>query len=68
MSRPKKSNPRNVSLEFRVEAAEKQAFQDAANFAGISLAAWARERLRRAAVRELEHAAIPIAFLQDERE
>jgi len=48
-------------LEVRVSESEKQAFQDAADLAGISLSTW--ERLRHVAVRELEAAARPIAFL-----
>lgn len=66
--RPKKSITRNKSLEVRVEANEKQDFKDAADLAGIPLSAWARERLRRTAVRELEDAAIPIAFLGNNRQ
>jgi hypothetical protein len=61
--RPKKANKLSEYLETRVEAAEKQAFKDAADLAGIPLSAWVRERLRRAAIRELEDAARPIAFL-----
>jgi uncharacterized protein (DUF1778 family) len=54
---------RTDRLELRLEEAEKRAFQKAAEYAGIALSSWVRERLRRAAVRELEEAAIPIAFL-----
>lgn len=50
-------------MKIRVQTEEKQAFKDAAKLAGISLSAWARERLRGAARRELEDAGIPIAFL-----
>ena len=42
---------------------EKQTFQVAADLAGIPLSTWVRERLRHVATRELEAAAIPIAFL-----
>jgi uncharacterized protein (DUF1778 family) len=62
--RPKKTQVRDAHLEVRVDADEKKAFQDAADLAGIPMSAWVRERLRRAAIRELEEAAIPIAFLQ----
>jgi hypothetical protein len=51
-------------IEMRVDSAEKEAFRDAANLAGIPLSTWARERLRRAAIRELEDAAHRIAFLK----
>jgi uncharacterized protein (DUF1778 family) len=62
--RPKKAKKLNEYLEIRVESAEKQAFKDAADLAGIPVSIWVRERLRRAAIRELEEAARPIAFLQ----
>lgn len=52
-------------LKIRVSAAEKKAFEDAANLAGVSLSAWIRERLRRAARYDLEDAGQPIAFLAD---
>lgn len=58
---------RDVPLLIRLQAAEKEAFQDAAAYAGVPLSAWVRERLRRAAVRELEAASLPIAFLKDLR-
>ena len=50
-------------LAVRMEPAEKQAFKDAAELAGVPLSVWMRERLRRAAIRDLEEAARPIAFL-----
>ena len=42
------------SLLLRLQPAEKIAFQDAAELAGIPLSAWIRERLRRAAITDLE--------------
>ncbi len=51
-------------LELRVTIEEKEGFAEAANLAGIALSAWARERLRRAAVRELEEASRPIPFVR----
>ena len=56
--------PKSDQVQLRLSTREKQAFQDAAELSGISLSAWIRERLRRAATRELEDAARPIAFLQ----
>ncbi len=41
-------------LQIRLTDAEKQGFQDAADLAGIPLSAWVRERLRLAAIRDLE--------------
>ena len=51
-------------LKVRVSKAEKDAFQTAADIAGIAVSAWARERLRRAAVRDLQDASRPIPFLE----
>lgn len=51
-------------LEVRLEVAEKQAFKEAANLAGLALSAWVRERLRRAAREELKKADKPVAFLK----
>ncbi len=65
--RPTKANRLTDYLEIRVGGEEKQAFKDAADLAGIPISAWVRERLRRAAVRELEEASIPVAFLQGAR-
>ena len=53
-------------IELRVQPEEKQGFEDAAAIAGISLSAWIRERLRLAAVRELEAASRSIPFLKGE--
>jgi uncharacterized protein (DUF1778 family) len=50
-------------LEVRLEVAEKQAFKDAADLAGLALSAWVRERLRRIAREELEESDRPVAFL-----
>jgi hypothetical protein len=62
--RPKKETPLDEYIELRVSEPEKQAFRDAAERAGIPLATWARERLRRIATRELENAELPVAFLK----
>lgn len=62
--RPKKINPLEEYIELRVSEDEKQAFRDAAERAGLPLATWARERLRRIATRELENAKLPVAFLK----
>jgi uncharacterized protein (DUF1778 family) len=50
-------------LELRLDAAEKQAFWDAANLSGMALSVWVRERLRRAARKELENANRPVPFM-----
>jgi uncharacterized protein (DUF1778 family) len=51
-------------VKIRVEPEEKRAFEEAASLAGISLSSWMRERLRRAAVRELEDASRPVPFIR----
>jgi hypothetical protein len=56
---------RSETVWIRITTAEKKAFQDSANVAGASLSVWARERLRRVAVRELEDAQVPVAFLRE---
>ncbi len=63
--RPKKptATRRAELLVVRLEPTEKQAFQQAASVAGVDLSAWARERLRMAAIRELEQAGLRAAFL-----
>lgn len=62
--RPKKDNPLAEYIELRVTEDEKRAFKDAADRSGIPMATWARERLRRVAIRELENAELPVAFLK----
>ena len=63
--RPKKDPARSKGdyLDIRLEVAEKQAFRDAAELAGLDLSAWVRERLRAAARKELEGAGLAVAFL-----
>ena len=53
--RPPKADDRRKEdyLDIRLEAAEKQAFKDAAELAGLDLSAWVRERLRSAAAKSL---------------
>jgi hypothetical protein len=45
---------KNDLLQLRVDELEKEAFQRAADLAGIGISAWARERLRQVCKRELE--------------
>ena len=63
--RPKspKGTTKQDYMELRLDTAEKQAFWDAANLAGMALSVWVRERLRKAARKELEDAEKPVAFL-----
>lgn len=61
--RPPKDRRKAEYLDIRLEAAEKQAFKDAASLAGLDLSAWVRERLRVAARKELGGANLPVRFL-----
>jgi len=63
--RPPKADDRVKAeyLDIRLLVAEKQAFRDAADIAGLDLSAWVRERLRVSARKELEAAHRPVAFL-----
>jgi len=56
--------PKTANILIRVTVAEKDAFELAASLAGISLSSWVRERLRLAAIRELESAGKRIAFIE----
>jgi uncharacterized protein (DUF1778 family) len=51
------------TLEIRVQPEEKRAFRDAAEIAGLSLSSWVRERLRLAAIRELEGVGRTVPFI-----
>lgn len=50
-------------LQIRLDEREKQGFQAAADIAGIALSSWVRERLRLAAIRDLESAGQRIPFI-----
>jgi antitoxin component of RelBE/YafQ-DinJ toxin-antitoxin module len=56
---------KSESLKIRLGPEEKQAFQDAADLAGVALSTWIRERLRKAARHELEEAGLQIPFLMN---
>lgn len=51
-------------LQIRLTKSEKQGLEDAAELAGIPLSSWVRERLRLAAIRELENAGRKIPFVK----
>ncbi len=55
--------PKAQVLQIRLTDLEKRGFLDAANLAGIPLSMWVRERLRLAAIRELESAGQKIPFV-----
>ncbi len=52
------------NLLIRLSVSEKAGFEQAAALAGIPMSSWVRERLRLAAIRELESAGKRAPFLQ----
>jgi hypothetical protein len=50
------------SLLLKLMPAEKQAFQDAANMAGLPLVGWIRQCCRKSATRELQQAGRDVPF------
>ena len=50
-------------IEIRCETGEKQSFRDAADAAGMAMSQWIRDRLRKAARKELETLNKPVAYL-----
>ena len=51
-------------LQIRLTEDEKRGFSAAAELAGIPLSSWVRERLRLAAIRDLESAGQQIPFVK----
>ena len=62
--RAKSANMRDDYVELRLGSFEKRTLQDAAKLAGMPTSTWVRARLRQAAIKEPEDAAMPIAFLK----
>ena len=65
LGRPPKGSglTKSESILLRLDPGEKKGFGDAAQFAGVPLTVWIRERLRQMARKELEVAGMPVAFL-----
>jgi hypothetical protein len=57
-------SPKSQSIQIRLSEQEKAGFAEAAALAGIPISSWVRERLRLAAIRELESAGRPIPFVR----
>lgn len=55
---------RDVSFLMRLTKQEKKGFDEAAEIAGIDLSSWARERLRQAAIADLERVGRKAPFLK----
>lgn len=57
--------PRKEAVtQIRLQALEKQGFEEAARLAGLTLSAWMRERLRTVARKELEDHGKAALFLR----
>jgi|KBSMisStandDraft_5_1062788.scaffolds.fasta_scaffold494831_2 uncharacterized protein (DUF1778 family) len=52
------------TIKIRLSREEKQTFEEVAGLSGIAVSAWMRDRLRRAARRELQDANQPVPFLR----
>jgi hypothetical protein len=57
------TNEKTQIIQVRVNPEEKAGIAEAAELAGISLSSWVRERLRLAAIHELEMAGRRIPFI-----
>ncbi|MDR6127392.1 plasmid mobilization protein [Sphingomonas sp. SORGH_AS_0438] len=58
---------KTMRIELRASPAEKDAFEQCAEIAGMTLSVWMRTCLRQSAVRELEEASQPVPFLSMKR-
>lgn len=52
------------TIQIRLQPMEKEAFEIAAELSGLALSAWVRERLRAAAIRDLEGAGKSVPFIE----
>ena len=58
-----KAMAKTETLQIRITPTEKQGFSAAARLAGIPVSSWVRERLRLAAIRDLESAGLKTPFI-----
>jgi hypothetical protein len=58
------SKKRDSQILLVLSSTEKEGFRQAAELAGIGVSAWARERLRSIAIRELQQAGRKIPFIK----
>lgn len=56
--------PKEQTIQIRLTDREKAGFLAAANLAGLPLSSWVRERLRLAAIRDLESVGQKIPFIE----
>lgn len=50
--------PKSQTIRFRIDTAEREGFETAANLSGLSLSAWLRNAAREGAERRLNNAGI----------
>ncbi len=55
---------KDYNLQVRLTQAERDTLKTAADAAGLSVSAWLRDRLRRAARLELQSSGIKVPFLE----
>ncbi len=55
---------KSETIQIRLTQQEKSGFIESAEIAGLPLSSWVRERLRLAAIRELEGAGRRVPFVQ----
>ena len=67
MARPRSADPKTYYLKMRLTPDERLTFEECAEISGIPMAAWIRQRVRKAAVRELEGAGRAVTFLRTPR-
>ncbi len=58
-----KNKGKSETVQVRLTQREKDGFTKAAEIAGLPLSSWVRERLRLAAIRELEGVGRPVPFV-----
>ena len=54
---------KDTQVLIKLSEAEKEGFKKAAEISGIGFSAWARQRLRAAAIRELQEVGEKVIFL-----
>jgi len=54
---------KNTQILIKLSDTEKEGFKKAAEIAGIGLSAWARQKLRSAAIKDLQEVGEKIPFL-----
>ena len=59
-------NAKSQVIQFRADALEKQAFEQAAKDAGLTVSSWVRERMRHVCRDELEKNGRQVPFLRSE--